>query len=220
MNARIMLAAATIFAAAPAPAAEIWVAGPRTTYDVTTVYLRGTIWDLDDVTFKHLTEAIKGPVEVELESRGGSCGAAIRIGSFIHMNHWTTVVHYGEPCNSACALIWLSGVYRSLDEDARIGVHSTALSDGSGKRNEPGNVIVANYLRSISIPERIIQRWHDTEPSNIDYIYYPEMLAFGLISEPAKSNVWKKGDRGHPMFKLIPPAKGTPPATKIDSSKN
>ena len=143
-----MLAAASVVAAAPAPAAEIRV---REATVVSHVFLDGYIEALDDGFFKHLTEAIKGPVIVSLNSRGGHLGAAMHIGNFIRMNQWATSVDNGDTCNSACAVIWLSGVKRFLGQYDRIGVHSAAFTE-SGRRNDFGNGLTIPFAQLLYNP--------------------------------------------------------------------
>jgi hypothetical protein len=105
------VAALSVLSVSAAHAAEIKVVRLFTT--PTYVTLGGPIQATDYAEFNKLTQAIKGDVVVLLSSPGGETSAAIQIGSFIHMNQWTTSVGFGNQCNSACAVIWLSGVHRN-----------------------------------------------------------------------------------------------------------
>ena len=205
------VAALSVLSASAAHTAEIKVL--RLFADSTWVSVSGKIEHKDSVVFKKYTEAIKGDVVVWLSSPGGDARAAILIGSFIHMNQWTTSVGFGNRCSSACAIIWLSGVHRRLSTDARIGVHSMAMPDGSGKRNDLGNGIVFGYLRSIGVGEEIIERFYKTDPSGMDFIDYEQALHLELLSDPTPAPS-KKGDQWWNP-KPIPPAGPMPVPMKI-----
>ena len=211
---RVVLAAAAIFAAAPAPAAEITVRKVPV-HDEAVVILKGKINLGDHVDFKQQTDALKGKVFLFLDSRGGEIATAIDIGNFIHMNQWTTVVTNGDVCNSACALIWFSGTQRDLGMMAQIGMHSSGTRDDPPKRNEWGNLVVTKYLAAIGVPQEIVNRFTVTDPSGMDYIGYDEARALGLLYQQPKLST--KGDRlTSPWFFMpIPSAGPTPPATKI-----
>jgi hypothetical protein len=186
------VAALSVLSTSAAHAAEIKVVRLFTT--PTYVTLGGPIQATDYAEFNKLTQAIKGDVVVWLSSPGGDARAAIKIGNFIHMNQWTTSVGFGNQCNSACAIIWLSGVHRRLSTDARIGVHSMGMPDGSGKRNDFGNAIVFGYLRAIGVSEEIIERFYKTDPCCLDFIDYEQALRLELLSDPPapskKGNQW------------------------------
>ena len=208
-----LVCAAVLLAATQSMAAEIKVS--EVLSNPHWVSLGGYIEPMDAVVFKKRTEALKGDVTVWLGSPGGAAGAAIQIGNFIHMNQWTTSVGFGSVCNSACAVIWLSGVHRRLSLDGRIGMHSVAMADDPTKRNNFGNGIVFNYLRSIGISEEIIDRFYRTEPTSMDYIDYEQALRYGLLegTTPPPSGS-RKSDRWSPQ--PIPPAGPTYPLTKIN----
>jgi hypothetical protein len=146
------------------------------------VHVRGPIHEQDDVMFKRITQGLGNDVTLILRSPGGASGAAMRIGSFIRMNYWTTVVLDEDPCNSACSIIWLSGMHRWLGPNARVGVHIMARADGSGIRSDWGNGIIAGFLRSMDIPEEVIERMVKTDPCCFDYIGYHDAMALGLLN--------------------------------------
>lgn len=167
---------------------------------VTFVYVDGKIQMWDSFVFKRLTEALKGDVSVILSSPGGACEAAISIGSFIRMNQWETRVASRSKCSSACALIWFGGINRALSLDSLVGLHSTAMPDGSGKRNDKGNKMVADYLRSIDVPEGIIRRWYRTEPWDMDYINFAEAYQLGLLGNPPPKDKSQQHRKDRPPF--------------------
>jgi hypothetical protein len=183
--------AALFLATGTAHAAEVKVLPEKG--GSTAVVLQGQIYAGDNIDFNKATQAIKGDVFLFLDSRGGEIYTAISIGNFVRMNQWTTIVVDGDMCNSACALIWFSGVHRILGSTARIGVHSAGKPDAPGERNEWGNFVVAKYLHAIGIPDNVISRWQKTDPCCIDYIDYPEARSLGLLSE--YPNWIRKGNR-------------------------
>jgi hypothetical protein len=218
------VAALSVLSASAAHAAEIIVREDNSRA-VTHVFLDGYIQKLDDGFFKHLTEALNDHVIVSLNSRGGDLGAAMRIGSFIRMNQWATSVDNGDTCNSACAVIWLSGIKRFLGQYDRIGLHSAAFTE-SGKRNDFGNGLVAGYLRTMDVPEEIITHMYLTNPDSLYYVGCAEASAFGLLKGPpawgpSTSFNWLPKGKPlprslNPMIELIPPAGKTPPLMKIN----
>ena len=184
MKKLLLAGVAMLWLVSTATAAEITVRSvPKPYANEAVVILQGQIYQGDDIEFKLRTQALRGSVFVFLDSRGGEISTAINIGSFVHMNQWTTAVTNGDVCNSACALIWFSGVHRELGSVARIGVHSAGMRDDPTKRNGYGNLVVARYLASIGIPTEIINRFAHADPCCMEYIDYEEAHSLGLLNE-------------------------------------
>ena len=89
--------------------------------------------DKDDFkTFKEKTDQLyptafghsKKQVIVTLVSYGGSTSPAFQIGDWIRKRGMSTFVPGGRTCTSACALIWLAGVPRTVGDTPQIGFHA------------------------------------------------------------------------------------------------
>jgi hypothetical protein len=93
---------------------------------------------------------------IVLNSMGGWTGPAENIGNFIRGRKLMTIVRNGQVCASACTLIWISGTSHLLEVKARLGVHSTSLSENRRKRNDGGNLKYGDYLRKMGAPEQLI----------------------------------------------------------------
>src|ERR1035437_8818536 len=103
----------------PGDAAEISATPP---FDkVTGILIKGEIEQGDLSDFSRLTKN-KGRVLVILSSPGGAVRDALAIGAEIRIKGFATTV--ADECVSACALIWLSGVRRYLNPNARVGFHA------------------------------------------------------------------------------------------------
>ena len=111
----------------------------------------GQINDDDFKTFKEKTDQIypigagypRKQVIVTLVSYGGSINPALQIGDLIRKRGLSTFVPGDRTCTSACALIWLAGVPRTVADTPQIGFHATY----DPKRGEDsGNAVVGAYL--------------------------------------------------------------------------
>src|SRR4051794_26352223 len=92
-----------------------------------TVYVSGII-EIEDLSLAQYL-FLFGPVvrNVSLDSRGGNVAVAQYAASIIAYRGLNTRVDRGSLCASACVLLLLAGKYRSVDPNARIGVHTAAL---------------------------------------------------------------------------------------------
>jgi hypothetical protein len=102
-----------------ARAAEISAAPPLN--GVTAILIKGEIESGDARDFVRRTEG-KQRVLVVLSSPGGATRDALTIAAQIRTKGFATTV--ADQCVSACALVWLSGVRRYLNSNARVGFHA------------------------------------------------------------------------------------------------
>jgi hypothetical protein len=139
------MAAATL-AASTAHGADIAVSS-----NMPAVTIEGDILPNDNDVFLSKVAALSGSYVVVLHSRGGNPLAAIEIGKFIRMHGWKTYVPVG--CHSACALIWLAGVSRAMDPNAKIGVHAASLN---GQEIGVGNALIGSYLTRLGYSDSVV----------------------------------------------------------------
>jgi hypothetical protein len=142
------------------------------------IVVSGVIRMNDERKFVELTADLKDATII-LDSPGGSIWPSMRIGTVIRESGWETNAGFG--CTSACAFIWLAGSFRTLGRLAWLGFHSTTQKAGSNERSEWGNQLIAAYLKSLDIPEEVIELATQADPRDMKFISYDEAKALGLI---------------------------------------
>lgn len=93
--------------------------------------------------------SLPGGITVELHSLGGDLLGGMRLGDAIRTKRLNTRVRYAYPpnakspksflpaeCYSACALAFMGGVTRSLDDRARLGIHSLQGAERSETKSQ------------------------------------------------------------------------------------
>lgn len=106
--------------------------------------------DSDEKLLKTLG-SLPGGLTVELNSPGGDLQGGLRLGDAIRIKRLNTRVRYAYPtgsknpkefrpavCYSACALAFLGGLNRSLDDRAQYGVHGLQRPEPSPAANASG----------------------------------------------------------------------------------
>jgi hypothetical protein len=63
---------------------------------------------------------------IVLDSPGGNVIGAESFATMIHDGGVNTSVAPGAMCASACALIWASGIHKSVDASGQVGVHNVS----------------------------------------------------------------------------------------------
>lgn len=176
------------FLAAPAFLALMMLASSQTTAAEIThtlsngeniITVTGEIKEFDEVEFIKLAGDIQ-KLTVSLNSPGGSNLAAAKIGMFVRAHRYEAMVKNGATCSSACTLIWLAGSSRHLGHNARLGFHSASMITG-GQRDEGGNFKIAEYLRYLDTPQKVIDLQRKADPSSMSYINYAQAKAWGLL---------------------------------------
>lgn len=130
---------------------------------------------------------------VELSSRGGAVGEAIKIGHIVRSSGLSTVVNKAV-CSSACVLILASGVERHVIYDApRVGIHSfyreTLPAGESYEHTRQRRDAVRNeirvYLREMDIPEALLDAMNRVPIDEVRWLSRLELREFHLIGEDA-----------------------------------
>jgi len=125
--------------------------GPGGQFDL--IVLNGPIKDGDDARFRDIA-ASAGKAVVLLNSEGGSVAPALEMGRTIRLKGLSTSVPPDTLCASACALIWLAGSPRFLNETSHIGFHASyTLTEGKPSESGVSNALVGAYLNQIGLPE-------------------------------------------------------------------
>jgi hypothetical protein len=176
IGATTALVAATTIAPTEALSATITVHEPdgegRVFVDVV-----GTINDEDFKTFKEKTDQIypsgagypRKQVIVTLVSYGGSINPALQIGDLIRKRGLSTFVPGDRTCASACALIWLAGVPRTVGDTPQIGFH--AIYDPTTRQpTGAGNAVAGAYLRDLGVGYKAIAFMTRKGPTSVEWL--------------------------------------------------
>ena len=137
----------------------------------------GTINDEDFKTFKEKTDQIypigsghpKKQVIVTLVSYGGSINPALQIGDRIRKRGMSTFVPGDRTCTSACALIWLAGVPRTVGDTPQIGFHA-AYDPTTRRETGAGNAVVGAYLRDLGVGYKAIVFMTRKGPTSVEWL--------------------------------------------------
>jgi hypothetical protein len=138
--------------------------------DINFIVLSGDIAVDDDKKFNRIATVFDEAVVV-LDSNGGSTIAAIKMGESIRLKGYSTYVSDTNACASACALIWLAGSPRILDERARVGFHATYTDiDGRKLESGRGNALVGRYLTLLNLNERTVLFATSAPPASLNWL--------------------------------------------------
>src|SRR4029077_6976785 len=125
MRRLIMTAAALALLTTTAQAAQIWVNPAKDHGHV--IHIKGDIEKGDANQFANVVgnAGVKpNDATVYLDSPGGFVTEGGPIGRAIKKYGWNTNVEKDTMCASMCAVIWLAGHTRFINEDGRVGFHS------------------------------------------------------------------------------------------------
>lgn len=144
------------------------------------IILSGDINIDDDKKFNRIATVFDEAV-VFLDSKGGSTVAAIKIGEAIRLKGYSTYVGDTSICTSACALIWLAGAPRFLDENASVGFHAT-YRDVDGKKLESGggNALVGRYLTLLNLSEKAVLFATSAPPEGLNWLTVKNYQSLGV----------------------------------------
>jgi hypothetical protein len=157
--------------------------------------ISGVIETGDAAKFELLTTNVNKRTHVALNSPGGKIVDAIAIARTIRQNKWDTYVLDGHKCNSSCTLIWLAGYRRHMGENAVLGFHSAARVLGECNTFEPGNDVMAQFMREMGAPKAIIEWQATISPCKMGAADYKTMKAWGLLEKPARPPLYENPAR-------------------------
>lgn len=149
---------------------------------ITIITLIGDIEHGDGDKFRKIVLKInEGQVVVMLGSNGGTVVDALEIGKTIRFMEYATYVPKDVPCNSSCALIWVAGSRRMLDQESRIGFHAIYVNNNGVKQESgAGNAVVGNYLASFNLSENAIIYMTSASPTELNWITADNAAVYGI----------------------------------------
>lgn len=120
---------------------------------------------------------------VLLNSPGGDLQAGIEIGTAIRLKGFTTLVSKGVECSSACALAWLGGKSRQMEEGSFVGFHAASVA-ATGDVSSVGNALMGAYLSStLGLPFDAIVYITQPQPHEIRWLSFAEAKQIGISVE-------------------------------------
>jgi hypothetical protein len=163
----------------PASAATI-EAAPFGASDTGTIVISGTIQPGDDEIFsRQLMRFAKGVVV--FRGDGGNLAAAINIGTAIRLKNYATLVPNESSCASACAIAWLGGSPRLMEDGAQIGFHAAyALKDTQPKEVGVPNALLGAYLSRIGLPDRAVIYIASAPPEGMTWLSPADAKKMGI----------------------------------------
>ena len=158
----------------PAGAATITVHEPdaqgRIFVDLVGKIEKGDAETFQSKTGKILPTSVGRPrIIVTLVSAGGDTGAAMQIAALIRRHVMSTFVPGDRACTSACALIWLAGLPRTVGDAPQIGFHAT-YDTKTKNVSGVGNALVGAYLRDLGMSYKAISFMTIKGPSDVNWL--------------------------------------------------
>jgi hypothetical protein len=151
-------------------------------YDV--IFISGEIKQGDERKFFSLATKATRDTLVSLDSSGGHLKTALEIGRTISLRRMSTRVTNIE-CISACALIWLAGFERYLNNGERLGFHSAYVRGkrpGEKQIDAVGNALVGAYIRQLELPSQVVELAVESPPDRLTWVTIRNAANFGIVT--------------------------------------
>lgn len=174
--------AAAVIIAGATHAAEIRLEG-KNADGVSVVSITGNFIEQDIERFADVTKDLEQAI-ISFSSNGGSLLAGIEIGTRIRLRGYKTVVADQKMCYSACALAWLGGATRYVDNSAKIGFHAAYMElDGRFQETGMGNAVIGGYAANLGLRTSAIMFLTSAPPDDFNYLTYDISQTVGIRSE-------------------------------------
>jgi hypothetical protein len=148
--------------------------------DVKMVLVKGEIVEGDAEKFLLAIGNSKRAI-VALESPGGLVREALQIGANIRQKGHATTVLADTECMSACALIWVAGVRRYMDDTSKIGVHAAYRFDGNSvQESGMANAEIGSYLTLLGLRIEAIRFFTAAPPNEIAILTPFDAVQLGI----------------------------------------
>ncbi|MCQ1779409.1 hypothetical protein NOJ05_19560 [Neorhizobium galegae] len=168
-------------------AAEILLVGTSSETQIITV--TGTLNQGDDDVFRRIISTAKSGVVV-MNSGGGSLTAGLEIGRAIKLRGFATAVTSNTLCASACALAWLAGTPRMLDDASKIGFHAAyKVMNGKPLENGAANALVGAYLNQLGLSDKAILYVTTAPPEGIEWLDIQKAQSIGISFQQLQATV-------------------------------
>jgi ATP-dependent protease ClpP protease subunit len=160
-----------------AHAAQIWVNPAKEHGHV--IHIKGHIEHGDAKQFANVVGNAgvrPNDATVYLDSPGGYVMEGMVMARAIKKYGWNTYVGKDTACASMCAVIWLAGKTRFINEDGRVGFHSASNAKlNPGKRNDYGNAMMFKFYHELGASDKAARVFMAANPD--DAIWLTDALA-------------------------------------------
>ncbi len=134
------------------------------------ISISGVLNEGDETAFREVAAAADRAI-VLLDSEGGSVRAGLEIGRAIRLRGFATAVPPQTLCASACALTWLAGSPRFLDDTSKLGFHAAfRINNGKAAESGVGNALIGAYLNQLGLSERAVVFVTSAPPEGIEWL--------------------------------------------------
>ncbi len=183
----------------PAGAAEIKTLTMRD--GTAAITLEGEIKLEDGARFAQAASGADGGLVI-FASPGGNLLAGLRIGQFIRLHEFRTLVPDGQRCASACALAWLGGTRRFMQPSGQVGFHAAYIREANGEARETGagNALVGAYLSRLGLEDEAILYIENAHPDQITWLRDGDARRVGIAV-----SILPSFDRTPDLPKPVPP---------------
>lgn len=147
------------------------------------ITIRGEL-DLNDaIEFMRKTSKIKDAVVV-LRSPGGNLLAGLQIGRTVRQRGYPTLIPALSNCSSACALAWLGGTPRFMEQNSLIGFHAAYFMKGGRARTSgTANAVIEDYLRELRLSQHAIDYVIHSPPERLNWLTVAAAHELGIDAE-------------------------------------
>ena len=206
-------AALALLAANSADAAQIWV-NPADQGHGHVIHIKGKIDKGDANQFANVVghAGVKpNDATVYLDSPGGVLIEGMPIARAIKKYGWKTYVEKDTVCASMCAVVWLAGKTRFVNETAHLGFHSaTDVKHHKGQRDDFGNAMMFNFYRELGVSDKAARVFLAANPD--DAIWLDGSLAetLGITASVVENEEPKKAEEPSPKTTANQPGTSAP----------
>ena len=161
-----------------------WSAEISAEYDsssgITFIAVTGELETGDDLKFVQTALPVQKAV-VLFNSYGGKLSAGLGIGRAIRLKEFQTAVAADSVCASACALAWLAGTRRYVDEKALVGFHAASIQrEGTTQETGSGNALTGAYLNQLGLTQSAIYYITEKAPHEMNWLSRESAMELGI----------------------------------------
>ena len=147
----------------------------------TYVDFKGDVTPGDDKTFDSLLGNNPDPnrVIIRLSSPGGHFVTGMNIATTIYEKHLATFVPKGQLCASMCAVMWLAGSTKAVEDGASIGFHNI-YQGGNRQADAPSNAILGAFFGKLGLSYKAIQWITEKSANEVNFLKWDTAGNFGI----------------------------------------
>jgi hypothetical protein len=222
---KVLMATAAMILLTPAHAATI-TPYQADSQGYTLLEIDGLIAEGDEKLFDNAMAAYKDlrKVTVRLSSNGGKFFPAMRIAEKVASAGMATYVPEGATCASSCAVIWISGSPRTINNQGHVGFHQ--IYDTNTRQGMPvPNAVLGAYLTRIGLDYKAVIWITEKDADGINWLTPEAAVENGITvdpidmlpkvqmahNDPLPPPIPEVPNRGTPVDPYVPPVQNDPP---------